>query len=268
MPSCSSLELENHPLEKHSALRRPEVEVLFLGTGNAFGSGGRNPISILVQSEELGVLLDCGPSTLRMMKQLERSPAVIDLVFISHHHGDHFSGLPFLFLEFQSQRRRERPLTVIGPPGTREKIEQASSLLFPGLESKRREFELNYREMGAGETVRRSSMEATAFRVRHFPRGVAFGYRLRLGGRTIVYSGDTEWTDELAYQTQGADLFICECSTFEEKIDYHMSYRELEDHRDEIGARRTLLLHAGDDVLSRRSQLGFELADDGQEVRL
>jgi len=47
-----------------------------------------------------------------------------------------------------------------------------------------------------------------------------------------------------------------------------MSYRELEDHRQEIGARRTLLLHAGDDVLNRRSQLGFELAEDGQEVSL
>ena len=244
------------------------MRVLFLGTGNAFGSGGRNPISILVQSEEMGMLLDCGPSALRMMKLLDESPASIDLVFISHHHGDHFSGVPFLLLEFQYQQARDRELTIVGPDGTEKKIAQAVSLLFPGLEAKPRNFDLIFREMRAGETDRWGNLAATAFPVRHFPRGTAFGYRLSLNGRTVVYSGDTEWTDELAHQTQGADLFICECSSYEEKIEFHMSYKELEEHHSEIGAKRTLLLHAGEDVLSRRSQLRFELADDGQEVNL
>ena len=245
-----------------------EVEVVFLGTGNAFGSGGRNAVSVLVQTEALGVLLDCGPSALPMMKRLGRLPSRIDLIFLSHHHGDHFSGLPFFLLEFQYLQVRDRPLTVVGPPGTQQTMERLCSLLFPGLDSKPRRFSLTYREMNPGETDRWGSLAATAFPVRHFPRGIAFGYRLSVQGRTVVYSGDTEWTEELARQTQGADLFICECSTFEEKIEYHMSYRELEDHRQEIGARRTLLLHAGDDVLNRRSQLGFELAEDGQEVSL
>ncbi|HEX9723818.1 MAG TPA: MBL fold metallo-hydrolase [Vicinamibacteria bacterium] len=245
-----------------------DVNVLFLGTGNAFGSGGRNPISILVQAEDTGVLLDCGPSALRMLKQLGRSPAGIDLVFISHHHGDHFSGLPFLLLEFQRESRR-RPFTVIGPPGTRPIIEQLTSLLFPGLAEKPPGFELAYREIEPGKTVRFGPLRATAFKVAHFPRGIALGYRLRFHDRTVVYSGDTEWTEELGRQSQGADLLICECSSFEEKMEYHMSYRELEAHRDEIGARRTLLLHVGDDVLRRRSEVvGFELADDGQEVSL
>ena len=119
------------------------MRVLFLGTGNAFGSGGRNPISILVQSEEMGMLLDCGPSALRMMKLLDESPASIDLVFISHHHGDHFSGVPFLLLEFQYQQTRDRELTIVGPDGTEKKIAQAVSLLFPGLEAKPRNFDLD-----------------------------------------------------------------------------------------------------------------------------
>jgi ribonuclease BN (tRNA processing enzyme) len=244
------------------------VNVLFLGTGDAFGTGGRNPISILVEAEDTGVLLDCGPSALRMLKQLGRSAAGIDLVFISHHHGDHFSGLPFLLLEFQRASRR-RPLTVVGPPGTRPIVEQLTSLLFPGLAERPAGYELAFREIEPGETVDWGSLRATAFRVAHFPRGIALGYRLRFHDRTVVYSGDTEWTEELGRQSQGADLFICECSSFTEKIEYHMSYRELEAHRDAIGARRTLLLHVGDDVLRRRAELvGFELADDGQEVRL
>ncbi len=102
------------------------MKVLFLGTGNAFGSGGRNPISILVQSEEMGILLDCGPSALRMMKHLDKSPTCIDLVFISHHHGDHFSGVPFFLLEFQYQQARDRELTVVGPDGSAAMDEQGN----------------------------------------------------------------------------------------------------------------------------------------------
>jgi ribonuclease BN (tRNA processing enzyme) len=104
--------------------------------------------------------------------------------------------------------------------------------------------------------------------VRHYPRGIAFGYRLQWEGRTIVYSGDTEWTDELAEYSRDADLFICECSSFEEKIEYHMSYRELEAHRANITARRSLLVHAGDDVLAHRRDMIFELAEEGLEVHL
>ena len=254
---------------KNESRETNQVQVLFLGTGNAFGSGGRNPVSILVQAEDVGALLDCGPATLPMLKKLGRSAAGIDFVFLSHHHGDHFAGLPFLLLELQYRETCERPLTVIGPPGTRRIVERVGSLLFPGLTEKPLRFELTYREIEPGETHRGGPLEATAFKVRHFPRGLALGYRLSLHERTVVYSGDTEWTDELGHQSQGADLFICECSSFEEKMEYHMSYRELEAHRRELGAKRTLLLHAGEDVLKRRSELsGFELADDGQEVCL
>ena len=244
------------------------MDILFLGTGNAFGSGGRNPVAVLVRAERMGLLLDCGPSSLRMLKQLGRSAAEIDLVFISHHHGDHFSGFPFLLLEFQRENR-QRPVTVVGPPGTRSLLERLTAILFPGLAEKKLGCELTYQEIHPGETIECGDLRATGFKVAHFPRGIALGYRLELEGYVLVYSGDTEWTEELGRQTQGADLFICECSSFEEKMDYHMSYRELESHREDIGARRTMLLHLGGDVLRRRSELvGFEVADDGQEVRL
>lgn len=254
---------------KNGSSTTDEVRVVFLGTGNAFGSGGRNQASIMVESEETVALLDCGPSTLRMLKELGRPAEPIDFVFISHHHGDHFSGLPFLLLELQHGGPRRRPLTVIGPPGTQEIVEQLVALLFPGLAEKPLGFALIYCEIRPGRTEQWGSLQATAFQVAHFPRGIALGYRLHLHDRVIVYSGDTEWTDELAHQSQGADLFICECSSFDDKIDHHMSYRVLASHRAAIGARRTLLVHAGDDVLRQRGELrGFELADDGQEVRL
>jgi ribonuclease BN (tRNA processing enzyme) len=203
-----------------------------------------------------------------MMKRLDYSPSEIDAVFISHHHGDHFSGLPFLLLEYQYQTPRQRPLTVAGPPTTRDKVMELTHLLFPGLRSKPRSYELDFREIEHHRTERLDSIEVTPFRVKHFPDGIAYGFRVSADGRTLVYSGDTEWTDELARQSEDADLLICECSTFSEKVDFHMSHEELVLKRDDIKARRVLLVHAGNDVLARRSELVFELAEDGQEVQL
>jgi ribonuclease BN (tRNA processing enzyme) len=227
------------------------MEVLFLGTGNAFASGERNAMAILVRASEFGVLLDCGPTT---------------LVLLSHHHGDHFAGVPFLLCHERYQSRRDKPLTILGPRGTVRVVEEANRLLFPGMEGFDFPVELRDLEPGRGEVLGPASFRP--FVVDHFPRGVAFGFRLEIEKRVVVFSGDTAWTDALVRETRGADLFVCECSSFETPFEKHMTNHDLSGHRDRIGARRTLLVHAGDDVIERRHELAFELAEDGMRVTL
>lgn len=216
----------------------------------------------------MGVLLDCGPGSLPMMKRLGYSPSGVDVVLISHLHGDHFAGVPFLLLEFQYLSPRTQPLTIAGPPGTANKVKQLTKLLFPGLDPKPHTYDLRLLELESGQTEAFGPTQVTPFRVRHFPDGTAYGFRLHMDGRTLVYSGDTGWTNALARHSEGADLLICECSTFAEKTDYHMSHRELVQHHEQIRARRVMLIHAGDDVLARRWELMFDLAEEGQEVFL
>jgi len=139
-------------------------------------------------------------------------------------------------------------------------------LFFPGAEPPA--FPLEYRDLAPGEALSDNGFEATPFEVDHYSSGTAFGYRVELGGKTIVFSGDTSWTEELAYQSSGADLFVCECSSFDAPIGKHTSHRDLMEHRTQINAKRTLLVHPGDDVLAHEDELVFELARDGMEVRL
>jgi ribonuclease BN (tRNA processing enzyme) len=244
------------------------MQITFLGTGNAFGSGGRHSISILVRSGDYGILLDCGASILPSLKRQGLTASNIDCVLISHHHGDHFSGVPFLYLEYQYENPRQHPLAVVGPPGTEKKMEQLTELLFSGLKAKPPGYELNYADLTGEKSQPFGPFDVLPFKVNHILDGISFGYRLTAEGRTLVYTGDTEWTQELGRQSQGADLFICECSSFDQKIPYHMSHQDLERHRGQIGAGRILLVHAGDDVLARRSDLIFQLAEEGQEVSL
>jgi ribonuclease BN (tRNA processing enzyme) len=244
------------------------MKITFLGTGDSFGSGGRHATSIFVQGNDFGVLLDCGPSVLPSMKAKNYSATQVDAVFISHFHGDHFGGVPFLLLEYQYRGPRRRPLTIAGPPGTIDKMKGLTQILFPGLHSKTPPYELAFRDLDSRQAEKVGPATLTPFPVKHFPDDVAYGFRLRLEGRIVVFSGDTAWTDELAKQSEDADLFVCECSSFEPETEFHMSHRDLETRRDEIRAQRVVLTHADEQVIARRSELVFELADDGQEIEL
>ena len=100
------------------------VTVTFAGSGDAFGSGGRYQACIHLRPEGGDpVLLDCGATSLSALKRLGLDPGEIAAVFVSHLHGDHFGGLPFLILDGQFSRRT-RPLTVVAPPGTSRSAHQ------------------------------------------------------------------------------------------------------------------------------------------------
>jgi len=243
------------------------MELLFLGTGDAFASGGRNAMAILLRTEGFGVLLDCGPTTLVALKRASLSPSDVDLVLLSHHHGDHFAGVPFLLCHERYVGRRAKPFRVYGPAGTVSLVEKATSLFFPGIEPA--PFSIDYRDLEPEEEQHEGDrLSIRPFRVDHFPSGVAFGYRVEIGGKTVVYSGDTAWTDVLGRESEGADLFVCECSSLERTGQKHTSHDDLVRNRGRITARRTLLVHAGDDVIAREEELAFELARDGMRVQL
>ncbi|MFI7632884.1 MBL fold metallo-hydrolase [Nonomuraea sp. NPDC049400] len=90
------------------------MRVRFVGSGDAFGSGGRFQTCISVTSGDLVVLVDCGATSLTALKSQAIDPRSVDAVVISHLHGDHFGGLPFLVLDGQFSRRRSR-CTCSGP---------------------------------------------------------------------------------------------------------------------------------------------------------
>src|SRR5919109_1745433 len=116
-----------------------QVQLQFLGSGDAFGSGGRFQACFLLRGTDGHVLIDCGASSLITMKRAGVEPAEIGWVLLSHLHVDHFGGVPFLILDGQFSRRT-RPLVVAGPPGVRARMETAMEVFFPGSSSITRRF--------------------------------------------------------------------------------------------------------------------------------
>jgi ribonuclease BN (tRNA processing enzyme) len=238
------------------------VAVQFLGSGDAFGSGGRLQACISVRSGDAHVLLDCGASSLVAMKRWGIDPASVDAVVVSHLHGDHFGGIPFLVLD-QQFARRERPLLLAGPPGLRERALQAMEVFFPGSSTTERRFELRFVELSERTRTALGSVTVTGFEVRHASGAPAYAVRVECAAKVVAYSGDTEWTDALLDAARGADLFVCEAYFYAKSVKNHLSYATLRQNLPRLTARRLILTHMSADMLAHRDDVSEELAEDG-----
>jgi ribonuclease BN (tRNA processing enzyme) len=250
--------------------RRP-IQVRFIGTGDAFGSGGRFQACILLHApgHDGDVLLDCGASSLVALKQQRRDPSEIGLVLVTHLHGDHFGGVPFLVLDGQFAHRT-RPLHVAGPAGVRERVQAAMEVLFPGSTQVQRRFKVHFHEFADRQPCQfePAGLVVIPYEVVHASGAAALALRVAWQGHTIAYTGDTEWTEALVEVAQGADLLIAEGYTYQRKIRFHLDVATLQQQAGRLGARRIVLTHMSPDLLSRVGELGWETARDGMTLEL
>ncbi len=244
------------------------VEVQFVGSGDAFGSGGRFQTCIALRTPEELLLVDCGASSLIAMQRLGIDPNDIGKIFITHLHGDHFGGLPFLLLHAQHVAKRTAPLTIVGPPGLETRLRDAMEVLFTASSKIPPCFELSIVEIKPRAPTRVGEVEVTAFPAAHFSGAPSYSLRLAVAGKVFVYSGDTQWTDTLIEASAGADLFVCECYVFDEDVPLHNSYTTIMEHRPRMTCKRIILTHLSDDVLSRLPEVELPTAADGLRIAL
>jgi len=244
------------------------VTVTFAGSGDAFGSGGRFQACIHLRPDSAApVLLDCGATSLTALKRRGLDPGEVSVVFVSHLHGDHFGGLPFLVLDGRFSGRAD-PLTVVGPPGTTARLHAAMECMFPGSSAARREFAIRVTELAPGSTLQAAGVEAAAWAADHPSGAPALCLRLTVGGKVIGYTGDTAWTGSLAKVAAGADLLIAEAYYRDKPVPYHLRLADLDRHRDELTSRRIILTHLSADMLGEQDQHNYETASDGLALRI
>jgi ribonuclease BN (tRNA processing enzyme) len=241
------------------------LRLRFLGSGDAFGTGGRLQTCLCLEGPHGRVLLDCGTTALIGMKRAGIDPGSVGGVLLSHLHGDHFGGIPFLVLDGQFSQR-EHPLVVAGPPGTRERVTAVMEVLFPGSSRATRRFTTDLVELAPGAPAAVGPLTVVGFPVEHPSGGQAYALRVEWAGRTVVYSGDTEWCEALVEAARDADLFVCEAYTFSRRVRYHLDHATLARNLDRIRARRVILTHLGPDMLAHRHEAVAECADDGLVV--
>ena len=244
------------------------MQLQFVGCGDALGSGGRYNTCFHVTGAHVNFLIDCGASSLPALKRLAIARDDIDLILITHFHGDHFAGLPFLLLDAQFSRRT-RPLVLAGPEGIEARLAQVMEALFENSSKTKQRFELSVVALKPGERRTFGAVDVTPYPVVHGESGGPFlAYRIEAEGRVIAYSADTEWTETLVPAARGADLFIAEAYTYDRPVKNHLSLATLAAHLDEIKPKRLVLTHMSDDMLGRLDTLAYTTASDGMIVEL
>jgi ribonuclease BN (tRNA processing enzyme) len=213
------------------------------------------------------MLIDCGASSLIGMKRAGVDPSSIEWVLITHLHGDHFGGLPFMILDGQFSRRTRR-LTIAGPPGVEARVKAAMEVLFPGSVEVGRRFSVEFVELLDQRPVTLGPAVVTPLAVVHASGAPSYALRVHYGGKVIAYSGDTEWTEALVEAADGADVFVCEAYYFEKKIRYHLDYQTLLAHRSRLRCRRLILAHMSQDMLDRLGTVDVEIAHDLQVLTI
>src|SRR3546814_14825341 len=130
------------------------MRIRFLGSGDAFGSGGRLNTCFHVGSgagDGSGAfLIDCGATALPAMKAAGIDRNGIDTILITHFPGDHFGGVPFFILDAQFFATRTAPLTIAGPQGLRDWYARALEPAFNGSCVPPRKSELSRVKRGEG----------------------------------------------------------------------------------------------------------------------
>ena len=248
------------------------VRIRFIGCGDAFGSGGRLQTCLSVESGTRRFLVDCGASALIGLRKFGVDPNAIDTVLVTHMHGDHYAGIPWLALQRVAAGVR-RPLTVLGPKGISGRLPKLANHLFPGASPRPDRFNLNVREYTSFRPTALArgwpgGVTVTGYPVTHAPATNPHALRIEVAGKVIAFSGDTAWDDNLIDAATGADIFICEAWSLRPGAPVHMDIETLRARRADLECERIMLTHMGDDVLTALPIEGFESAEDGMVVEV
>jgi ribonuclease BN (tRNA processing enzyme) len=192
----------------------------------------------------------------------------LDAIILSHLHGDHFGGIPFFFIEYLYLKPRDYPLIIAGPTGTEERVRELYAIMY-GSGKTTVEFPwVNFVILQPEQPQRVAGVEVLSFRVPHQTHDISLGLKVAYQGKQILFSGDSLWTDAFIEQAKGVDLFLCECSFFQEQPGMHVNYRILEANLSRLQCKKLVLTHLGEDMLARRHQLAMTVAEDGMMIEI
>jgi ribonuclease BN (tRNA processing enzyme) len=187
------------------------LAAIILGSGTCVPSLQRSACSALVFTDQVNILLDCGPITIHKLLEINTTINDIDYLLLSHFHPDHTGELVNILFatKYPDGNQRGVPLTVIGGPGFNDFYSGLEKVYGPWMSPSADFVTLIEMPPDQTNTLLFGSISVATTPTEHRPESIA--YRISDPyGKTIVYSGDTDVSENLIALAQDADIFICE----------------------------------------------------------
>jgi ribonuclease BN (tRNA processing enzyme) len=220
--------------------------LVVLGSGTSVPHSQRASAAFWLETDGGSMLLDCSADAMHRMAQENLDWPNLDAIWISHLHLDHCGGLASLLFGMkhspQTQSRR-KPLKIFSCSGVERLLKAIDESNDYGLF--KQPFPLEIREFAdSGEEFSPfEEIRCETFKTPHTRESIA----MRLTNsenKTVVYSADTGVSEELATFARGADLFVLECSFYENKpVQTHLNLAEAMRIAQMAEPRRLLLTH-------------------------
>jgi len=254
------------------------MEIVILGSGNAFADSGSYNAAHLIRYEGKNknlrtIMLDCGPTILVSAIQQDIDLKQVDLLLISHLHGDHIAGIPFLLLHYKYKEPRKEPLQIIGPIGLKNRLKMLIEANYPSIfdeNENKHLFEIT--ELSINSELEINQVLIRTYEAQHIENAIF--YKITLEGKTIAYSGDNKFDPDkhLEIIQNDVDVLIHECSFMELEAGGHTSWKLLKRYLPEFlpSIELLILVHLGNDVRNALPDLFPEKvyrAKDGSKFR-
>jgi ribonuclease Z len=204
------------------------MEILFLGTGEAFGS--RANTSLLVDGR---ILLDCGLTTVNQLFKAKADFNKISVICISHFHMDHVFGVP-AFLSACRKQKRVKPITIIGPENTEKYVKQLLAVAHKSFS----DFKYEINAIDAAETTIDGYSFSFADMQHTLPTKAV---SVSICGKKVAYTGDGRPTPKAMKLMEDSDLLIAEA--YLEDNESHSSIKETVSYAKNAGAKNLALIH-------------------------
>lgn len=189
------------------------MDLSILGSGTCVPSLSRSSCSVLIRSGDEKMLLDLGAGTIRRLLEAGENIREISVVFFSHFHPDHTGEfVSFLFAnKYPDRAARQRMLTVMGGKGLSRFYSGLRDVYGHVIELPGRLFRLVETDAKGYDTRQLGVFLVQSVPVAHCPESIACKITAA-DGRSVVYSGDTDYCDSLIELARDADVLICESS--------------------------------------------------------
>ena len=235
------------------------MKIVFLGTGDAFDEKNPNNSSLVI-SEETNLLLDCGLTTPYQLWRYNNDQNLLDAVYISHLHADHYFGLPSLLMRMWSDGRT-KPLTIVCQKDFKEVFEKVMEYAYEDFASKFK-FKINFLEIDSSQEINFQDLELSFAETKHGPKNLAI--KIESKGKSICNSGDGDFTEETEELYKGSDLVIQETFLYDEKKLGHGSVVSVVKMAEENNIKRLALVHINRYV--RQEIINKNLSSDKVEI--